>query len=76
MGIVFLAREVALDRLVAPKLLPPEMAARPGVKERFLKWREERSEIGSAIADRFRIPMRSVCCVRSPGPWGMRTSTA
>jgi serine/threonine-protein kinase len=37
MGIVFLAREVALDRMVALKLLPPDMAARPGVKERFLQ---------------------------------------
>ena len=37
MGIVYLAREVALDRMVALKLLPPEMAARAGVKERFLK---------------------------------------
>ena len=37
MGIVFLAREVALDRMVALKLLPPELAARPGLKERFLK---------------------------------------
>lgn len=36
MGIVFLAREVALDRMVALKLLPPELAARPGLKERFL----------------------------------------
>lgn len=44
MGIVFLAREVALDRLVALKLLPPEMAARPGVKERFL--REARTAAG------------------------------
>jgi eukaryotic-like serine/threonine-protein kinase len=37
MGIVFLAREVALDRMVALKLLPPDMAARPGLKERFLQ---------------------------------------
>ncbi|HKJ00954.1 MAG TPA: DUF6081 family protein [Longimicrobiales bacterium] len=36
MGIVFLAREVALDRLVALKLLPPRLAAQTGVKERFL----------------------------------------
>ncbi|NJD20938.1 MAG: serine/threonine protein kinase, partial [Gemmatimonadetes bacterium] len=37
MGIVFLAREVALDRMVALKLLPAELAARPGLKERFLR---------------------------------------
>ncbi len=37
MGIVFLAREVALDRMVALKLLPPELATRPEVKERFLR---------------------------------------
>ncbi len=37
MGIVFLARDVALDRLVAIKLLPPAQAAQPGLKERFLK---------------------------------------
>jgi serine/threonine-protein kinase len=37
MGIVLLAREVALDRLVALKLLPPALAAQEGVKERFLR---------------------------------------
>jgi len=37
MGIVFLARDVALDRLVAIKLLPPAAAAQPQLRERFLR---------------------------------------
>jgi len=37
MGVVFLAQEVALDRMVALKLLPADAATRPGVKERFLR---------------------------------------
>ena len=37
MGIVYLAHEVALDRPVALKLLPPEMAAQPALRERFLR---------------------------------------
>jgi serine/threonine-protein kinase len=37
MGIVLLARDVALDRPVAIKLLPPHLAARPAERDRFLK---------------------------------------
>ncbi len=37
MGIVFLARDVALDRPVAIKLLPPAMAAQAGLRERFVR---------------------------------------
>jgi serine/threonine-protein kinase len=37
MGIVYLAREVRLDRLIALKLLPPVLAAQPGPRERFLR---------------------------------------
>lgn len=37
MGVVFLAREVHLDRLVAIKVLPPERAAEPSLRERFLR---------------------------------------
>ena len=36
MGIVFLARDVALDRPVALKLLPPYLAAQAGFRDRFL----------------------------------------
>jgi serine/threonine-protein kinase len=37
MGIVYLAREVQLERLVAIKVLPAALAARPGYRERFLR---------------------------------------
>src|SRR5829696_4380757 len=37
MGIVYLAREVRLERLVAIKLLPPGLAGRPDLRERFLR---------------------------------------
>jgi serine/threonine-protein kinase len=37
MGVVFLAREVRLDRLVAIKLLPSALATNASVRERFLQ---------------------------------------
>jgi serine/threonine-protein kinase len=37
MGIVFLAKEVHLDRPVAIKLLPPDRAGQPLLRERFLR---------------------------------------
>jgi len=37
MGIVYLAREVSLDRSVAIKLLPPALAAQAELRERFLR---------------------------------------
>lgn len=37
MGVVFLAKEVRLDRLVAVKVLPPELGLNPELRERFLR---------------------------------------
>ena len=37
MGIVFLAREVHLERPVAIKLIPPDKASQPSLRERFLR---------------------------------------
>lgn len=56
MGVVFLARDVALDRLVAVKLLPPALAARSDVRERFL--REARTAAGLAHPNI--VPIHSV----------------
>jgi predicted Ser/Thr protein kinase len=56
MGVVFLARDVALDRLVAIKLLPPDLAAAPQVRQRFL--REARTAAGLAHPNI--VPIHSV----------------
>jgi predicted Ser/Thr protein kinase len=37
MGVVYLARELNLDRAVALKVLPPELAVMPELRERFLR---------------------------------------
>ena len=37
MGIVYLARDLTLDRQVALKVLPAELGARPDIRERFLR---------------------------------------
>jgi serine/threonine-protein kinase len=56
MGIVFLARDVALDRPVAIKLLPPALAVMPELRERFL--REART--AAKLAHPNIVPIHSV----------------
>jgi tRNA A-37 threonylcarbamoyl transferase component Bud32 len=56
MGVVYLAREVLLDRPVAIKLLPPELAARPELRERFM--REART--AARLSHPYIVPIHSV----------------
>ena len=44
MGVVYLARELSLDRLVAVKVLPPSMPSGPSARDRFI--REARTAAG------------------------------
>lgn len=56
MGVVYLAREVHLDRLVAIKLLPPSLAERPGLRERFLR----EAQLAAKLSHPNIIPIHSV----------------
>ena len=56
MGVVYLAREVRLDRLVAIKLLPPDLAAQPELRDRFM--REARTAAG--LAHPYIVPIHAV----------------
>lgn len=56
MGIVYLAHEVHLDRLVAIKLLPPERAVDPALRERFLR----EAQLAAKLSHPNIIPIHSV----------------
>ena len=56
MGVVYLAREVHLDRLVAIKLLPPEKAGLPTLRDRFLR----EARLAAKLSHPHIIPIHSV----------------
>jgi serine/threonine-protein kinase len=56
MGVVFLARDVALDRPVAIKLLPPALAADPAFRERFLR----EAQMAASLAHPHIVPIHAV----------------
>lgn len=60
LGIVYLAREVHLDRLVAIKLLPPHLASDAGVRSRFLQEARTAANLCIAGCTRAVIEERSV----------------
>jgi len=91
MGVVLLARDVALDRLVAIKVLPPEMASVAEIRQRFLS--EARTAAG--LSHPHIVPIHGVeehgrfvffvmgyvdggpsSCRRWRGRWPTRTSGA
>jgi len=56
MGVVYLSREVHLDRLVAIKLLPPELAGRPGLRQRFLR----EAQLAAKLSHPHIVPIHAV----------------
>jgi hypothetical protein len=56
MGVVYLAREVHLDRMVAIKLLPPDRASDPTLRERFLR----EARLAAKLSHPNIIPIHSV----------------
>ena len=56
MGVVYLAREVRLDRRVAIKLLPPDLAAQESLRERFM--REART--AARLSHPYIVPLHAV----------------
>lgn len=56
MGIVYLAHEVQLDRLVAIKLLPPALASEPETRERFLR----EARLAASLSHPHIVPLHAV----------------
>jgi serine/threonine-protein kinase len=56
MGVVFLARDVALDRLVAIKLLPPALAGTDALRARFLA----EARMAAGLAHPHIVPIHAV----------------
>src|SRR5256885_10041143 len=56
MGVVYLAREVRLDRSIAIKLLPPELAAIPKLRERFMR----EARMAARLSHPYIVPIHAV----------------
>jgi serine/threonine-protein kinase len=56
MGVVYLAREVQLDRSVAIKLLPPDLAVDPRLRERFMS----EARMAARLSHPYIVPIYSV----------------
>src|SRR5437870_8267304 len=59
MGVVYLAREVRLDRPVAIKLLPPSKTSDPRLRERFLREARTAAKLSPPTSFRFTPSKRS-----------------